>query len=62
MGSKAMDPDRFQMRDLKRRIKGLEDQRDYMKADHRRGIARINSLEELVARLEQIIDELHEKK
>ncbi len=40
-----MDPDRFQMRDLKRRIKSLEDHKNYMQADLRRATGRINQLE-----------------
>ncbi len=44
MAQKAMDPDRFQMRDLKRRIKHLEDQKSYMKADHVRLVGRVNQL------------------
>ncbi len=49
MSRKAMDPDRFQMRDLKRRVKALEDQKDYMKADHRRLVGRMNLVQKILA-------------
>ncbi len=48
MGRKAMDPDRFQMRDLKRRVKTLEDQKDYMKADLRRWMVRVMEIEKII--------------
>ncbi len=34
--SPSMDPDRYQMRDLKRRISKLEDQIGYLKTDWKR--------------------------
>ncbi len=40
----AMDPDRFQMRDLKRRISKLEDQIGYLKTDWKRTTTRLNQL------------------
>ncbi len=43
--SRAMDPDRFQMRDLKRRMSKLEDQVKYLKTDLKRQTQRSNLLE-----------------
>ncbi len=40
----AMDPDRFQMRDLKRRISKLEDQIGYLKTDWKRTTTGLNQL------------------
>ncbi len=37
-----MDPDRFQMRDLKRRMSKLEDQIGYLKTDWKRTTSRLN--------------------
>ncbi len=38
-----MDPDRFQMRDLKRRMSKLEDQIGYLKTDWKRTTTRLNT-------------------
>ncbi len=54
----AMDPDRFQMRDLKRRISKLEDQIGYMKTDLKRVTGRLNAT---VARMDSRFDEEIEK-
>ncbi len=43
-----MDPDKFQMRDLKRRVTRLEDQIGYMKTDTKRVTLRINALQGLL--------------
>ncbi len=40
----AMDPDRYQMRDLKRRISKLEDQIGYLKTDWKRTTHKCNEL------------------
>ncbi len=40
----SMDPDRYQMRDLKRRISKLEDQIGYLKTDLKRQTQRGNEL------------------
>ncbi len=51
----AMDPDRFQMRDLKRRISKLEDQIGYLKTDWKRTTRKVQVneafLREILARL-----------
>ncbi len=39
-----MDPDRFQMRDLKRRLSKQEDQIAYLKTDLKRQTQRVNEL------------------
>ncbi len=39
-----MDPDRFQMRDLKRRLSKQEDQIGYLKTDLKRQTQRVNEL------------------
>ncbi len=39
-----MDPDRFQMRELKRRMSRLEDQIGYLKTDWKRTTTRLNQL------------------
>ena len=38
----AMDPDRYQMRDLKRRMSKLEDQIGYLKTDWKRTTGKLN--------------------
>ncbi len=40
----AMDPDRYQMRDLKRRMSKLEDQIGYLKTDWKRTTTKLNDL------------------
>jgi len=40
----AMDPDRFQMRDLKRRMSKLEDQIGYLKTDWKRTSVGLNDV------------------
>ncbi len=42
--SPAMDPDRYQMRSLKRRISKLEDQIGYLKTDWKRTTVGLNQL------------------
>ncbi len=42
--SPAMDPDRYQMRSLKRRISKLEDQIGYLKTDWKRTTTRLNEV------------------
>ncbi len=49
MGSRPMDPDRFQMRELKRRISRVEDQIGYLKTDLKRQTQRSNLLESELA-------------
>ncbi len=39
-----MDPDRFQMRDLKRRMGKLEDQIGYLKTDWKRTTQKLNTM------------------
>ncbi len=48
MGTRQMDPDRFQMRDLKRRISKLEDQLGYMKTDAKLARLTVKLLNETV--------------
>ncbi len=40
----GMDPDRYQMRDLKRRMSKLEDQIGYLKTDWKRSTVKLNDL------------------
>ncbi len=40
----AMDPDRYQMRDLKRRMSKLEDQIGYLKTDWKRTTQKVNGI------------------
>lgn len=50
----AMDPDRYQMRDLKRRMSKLEDQIGYLKTDWKQTRVLLNRLiEELESYLPQ---------
>ncbi len=51
----AMDPDRFQMRDLKRRISKLEDQIGYLKTDLKRQTQRNNLLTRDLESLQTIV-------
>ncbi len=44
----SMDPDRYQMRDLKRRIGKLEDQIGYLKTDWKRTTTALNALKQFV--------------
>ncbi len=46
-----MTPERFQSRDTKRRLTALENQRDYLKADLTRALARISRVEDLAQEL-----------
>ncbi len=51
----SMDPDRFQMRDLKRRISKLEDQIGYLKTDLKRQTQRVNAQLTLLKEIEKVL-------
>ncbi len=51
-----MDPDRYQMRDLKRRMSKLEDQIGYLKTDWKRTAVALSMLTKVVAELAQRAD------
>ncbi len=46
-----MDPDRYQMRSLKRRMSKLEDQIGYLKTDWKRTTVALNVLTQVVAEI-----------
>ncbi len=46
----AMDPDRYQMRDLKRRISKLEDQIGYLKTDWKRTTVGLHQMKSLLVK------------
>ncbi len=48
-----MTPERFQSRDVKRRLTKQENRLDYLKADFARMMARVRDLEEILALLEK---------
>ncbi len=48
MGKGQMDPDRFQMKDLKRRVASLEKKLDYVKKDLRTALTLVRRLEPMV--------------
>ncbi len=51
----SMDLDRFQMKDLKRRISKVEDQISYLKTDLKRQTLKIHSLvEQVQANIEEL--------
>ncbi len=51
MSRTPMTPERFQSRDVKRRISALEKQKDYLRADHNRLSARLRIVEAFVAKI-----------
>ena len=56
----SMDPDRYQMRDLKRRMSKLEDQIKYLKTDWKRTTLALHETIELVKKhLQQSWRESH---
>ncbi len=57
----AMDPDRFQMRDLKRRISKLEDQIGYLKTDLKRQTQKSNNLQARIALVYPILEALQKQ-
>ncbi len=60
MGKQPMTPERFQQRDVKRRLTKLEDRFDYRSADIARLVKKWAETQAEVARLEQFIDELEQ--
>ena len=56
-----MDPDRFIMKDLRRRITKLEDQIGYLKTDLKRQTQRGNALEKTIASVLPILTVLQKQ-
>ncbi len=54
----SMDPDRFQMRDLKRRMSKLEDQIGYLRTDWKRTTVKCNDLQEKITVCIKLINNL----
>ncbi len=50
-----MDPDKFQMRDMKRRLTKLEDQISYLKTDLKRQTQRVNAQLSLLQQFEEVL-------
>ncbi len=57
----AMDPDRYQMRDLKRRISKLEDQLGYLKTDWKRTTTKLNEISRIWDQVAPILIRLMEQ-